>query len=55
MSRLIHSDFGIRLGIAPTEPNLKIKGPPLGSPCPLNRIPQCMVGPPRVELGTNGL
>ena len=55
MSRLIHSDFGIVLGIAPTEPTVKAEGALLGGPCPLNRIPQCLVGPPGVEPGTNGL
>ncbi len=55
MSRLIHTDFGITLGSAPTESTVKAEGPLLGGPCPLNLIPQWMVGPPGVEPGTNGL
>lgn len=51
-SQLFRTDS---VDIAPTEPTVKVKGPPPGSPCPLNLIPQCLVGPPRVELGTNGL
>ena len=51
---LLQTDVTDSVGIAPTEPTVKVKGPPPGSPCPLNLIPQCLVGPPRVEVGTKG-
>ena len=55
VSRLIGSDFGITLGIAPTEPTDTAEGALPGGPCPLNLIPQWMVGPPVAEPGTTGL